>query len=220
MNLGNAAPSKNLVSSRRRWIMGAAVAIGGLATHPTAFGATAALADADDGLSKTAEAIHQETIFKASPKRIYDALTDADQFQKIELLSLALPQLDLKNKPAKINREPGGTFSLFGAYIVGRQIELVPNQRIVQAWREISWTPGFTPLRNSSSPNREPEPGLFLTTPASRLAMENTSPRDGDPTIGIAGKISLLSQFPLTAKPSEAGPATHSPRFVAGSGES
>jgi activator of HSP90 ATPase len=142
MNLGNAAPSKNLVSSRRRWIMGAAVAIGGLATHPTAFGATAALADADDGLSKTAEAIHQETIFKASPKRIYDALTDADQFQKIELLSLALPQLDLKNKPAKINREPGGTFSLFGAYIVGRQIELVPNQRIVQAWREISWDPG------------------------------------------------------------------------------
>jgi activator of HSP90 ATPase len=142
MNLGNAAPSKNLASSRRRWIRGAAVAIGGLATHPAAFGAAAALADADDGLSKTAEAIHQETIFKASPKRIYDALTDADQFQKIELLSLALPQLDLKNKPAKISREPGGTFSLFGAYIVGRQIELVPNQRIVQAWREISWEPG------------------------------------------------------------------------------
>jgi activator of HSP90 ATPase len=143
MNLGNAAPSKNLVSTRRHWIVGAAVAIGGLATHPTAFAATAALADTDDGISKTAEAIHQETVFKASPKRIYDALTDADQFQRIELLSLALPKLDLKNKPAKISREPGGTFSLFGAYIVGRQIELVPNQRIVQAWREISWDPGI-----------------------------------------------------------------------------
>jgi activator of HSP90 ATPase len=142
MNIGNAAPSPNSVP-RRHWIMGAAAAIGGLAIVTTAFGATAVLADADDGLSKTAEAIHQETIFKAGPKRIYDALTDADQFQKIELLSLALPQLDLKNKPAKISREPGGTFSLFGAYIVGRQIELVPNQRIVQAWREISWDPGI-----------------------------------------------------------------------------
>jgi activator of HSP90 ATPase len=142
MNVGNAAPSPNLVSTRRHWITGTAIAIAGLATHPTAFGATAALADGDDGISKTAEAIHQETTFKASPKRIYDALTDADQFQKIELLSLALPQLDLKNKPAKISREPGGTFSLFGAYIVGRQIELVSNQRIVQAWRETSWDPG------------------------------------------------------------------------------
>jgi activator of HSP90 ATPase len=143
MNVANAALSPNFASTRRHWLMGAAVAFGGLATHSIAFGASAALADGDDGLSKTAEAIHQETIFKASPKRIYDALTDADQFQKIELLSLALPQLDLKNKPAKISREPGSTFSLFGAYIVGRQIELVPNQRIVQAWREITWDPGI-----------------------------------------------------------------------------
>jgi activator of HSP90 ATPase len=53
-----------------------------------------------------------------------------------------MKSLDLANKPAEINREPGGSFTLFGAYIVGRQIELVPNQRIVQAWRVMNWDPG------------------------------------------------------------------------------
>jgi activator of HSP90 ATPase len=33
-------------------------------------------------------------------------------------------------------------FSLFGGYITGRQIELVPNLRIVQAWRAGGWDPG------------------------------------------------------------------------------
>ena len=34
------------------------------------------------------------------------------------------------------------TFSLFGGYISGRQIELVPDERIVQAWRVAAWSPG------------------------------------------------------------------------------
>jgi hypothetical protein len=44
--------------------------------------------------------------------------------------------------PAEISREAGGAFSLFGGYITGRQIELVPNLRIVQAWRAGGWDPG------------------------------------------------------------------------------
>jgi activator of HSP90 ATPase len=126
-----------LASTRRQWLIGTAVAIGGLAV-----GTSDAHAATDDGLSHTAEAIHQETVFKASPKRIYDALTDAEQFQRVQLLSGAMKSLDLANKPAEISREPGGSFTLFGAYIVGRQIELVPNQRIVQAWRVMNWDPG------------------------------------------------------------------------------
>ena len=124
-------------TTRRRWMTGVAVAIGGLA-----IGSSASQASAGDGLSHAAEAIHQETVFKASPTRIYDALLDAQQFQKIELLGGAMKSSDLAAKPAEISREPGGTFSIFGAYIVGRQLELVPNQRIVQAWRENSWDPG------------------------------------------------------------------------------
>jgi activator of HSP90 ATPase len=36
-----------------------------------------------------------------------------------------------------------GVTSLFGGYIVGRQLELLPGKRIVQAWREISWDSGI-----------------------------------------------------------------------------
>lgn len=37
----------------------------------------------------------------------------------------------------------GGAFSLSGGLIIGRNIGLVPDQRIVQAWRPGSWDPGF-----------------------------------------------------------------------------
>lgn len=45
-------------------------------------------------------------------------------------------------KTTEISREVGGAFSLFGGYIVGRQIEMVPDERLVQAWREVSWKLG------------------------------------------------------------------------------
>jgi activator of HSP90 ATPase len=44
--------------------------------------------------------------------------------------------------PTQISTEPGGAFSTFGGLIGGRQIELVPNERIVQAWRPAYWNPG------------------------------------------------------------------------------
>src|SRR5262249_44317091 len=48
----------------------------------------APLAD-DYGISHTADAIHQEVVFRASRKRIYDALTDTKQFDRIIQLSKA-----------------------------------------------------------------------------------------------------------------------------------
>ena len=50
-----------------------------------------------------------------------------------------------KNQPT-FGRAAGSAFSLFGGYIIGLQIELTPNERVVQAWREISWTPGIYSL--------------------------------------------------------------------------
>jgi activator of HSP90 ATPase len=137
MHTGQKLAMPILAFSRRQWIMRAAVASGGLVIN-----LKEAQPVTQDGLSHTAEAIHQEAFFKASAKRVYEALTDAQQFQKLELLSGVMSSLDLTAKPAVISREPGGSFSIFGAYIVGRQIELVPNQRIVQAWRVMSWDPG------------------------------------------------------------------------------
>lgn len=75
--------------------------------------------------------IHQEVMFKASPKKVYDALIDANQFGKVT-----------GGAPTEINAEAGGAFSLFGGMITGRNIELIPNERIVQAWRAGNWAEG------------------------------------------------------------------------------
>ena len=125
-------------SNRRRWMTGVALGVGGLVVLPTQ-----SWAAAENGLSHSAEAIHQEPVFKATPTHIYEALTDARQFQKIQLIGGTIAKSELEAKPAQISTEAGGTFNLFGGYIVGRQVELVPNQRIVEAWREITWDPGW-----------------------------------------------------------------------------
>jgi activator of Hsp90 ATPase-like protein len=41
-----------------------------------------------------------------------------------------------------LDRSAGGAFSLFGARIKGRNVELVPNARIVEAWRSEGWEAG------------------------------------------------------------------------------
>ena len=105
-------------------------------------GATRAWAANDDGISRVAESIHQEPVIKASPKRVYEALTDSKQFNKVIQLSGVMQTMHLADKPAEISRDAGGSFSLFGGYITGRHVELVPNQRIVQAWRTGGWPLG------------------------------------------------------------------------------
>ena len=84
-----------------------------------------ALAQSDKSIT-----IHQEIEFNASPQQLYEALLDSKQFS------------EFSGRPAEINREVGGAFSLFKGHIIGRNLELVPNQRIVQAWRVVTWPEG------------------------------------------------------------------------------
>lgn len=102
------------------------------------------LAQGDPGISRTAEAIHQEKTFQASRERVYRALTETAEFDKVVKLSAAMQQngMALRAKPTVVSAQAGGAFSAFGGYVAGRQIELVPNERIVQAWRSGSWKPG------------------------------------------------------------------------------
>jgi activator of HSP90 ATPase len=123
--------------TRRQAIVAVAMAFGGLT-----LGSTKAWAGADDEISHTSESIHQEPVFKASRKRVYEALTDSKQFDKVIQLSGVVQAMQLGDKPAEISREVGGAFTLFGGYVTGRQLELVPNERIVQAWRTGGWAPG------------------------------------------------------------------------------
>lgn len=74
--------------------------------------------------------IHQEIDLNASPQKVYEALLDSKQFT------------DFSARAAEINREVGGAFSLFKGHIIGRNLELVPNLRIVQGWRVVTWPEG------------------------------------------------------------------------------
>jgi activator of HSP90 ATPase len=81
--------------------------------------------------NKDRTSIHYEIDFKPSPQRLYEAILDQKQFAAFS------------GMPATIDATAGGTFMQFGGQIVGRTIELVPNRRIVQAWRPAHWDPGI-----------------------------------------------------------------------------
>ena len=74
--------------------------------------------------------IHQEVDFSTGAKELYAALLDSSKFTAFS------------GRPAEIKGEVGGACSLFGGHIVARNLELIPNQRIVQAWRVVTWPEG------------------------------------------------------------------------------
>jgi activator of HSP90 ATPase len=131
-------------AARRHVIAGLAIVFGGLALRTTKVWAAT-----EEEISHSQESIHQVAVFKASRKRVYEALTDTKQFDKITQLS---PEMkagkSFGTAPTAISREVGGAFSIFGGHIVGRQIELFRDERIVQAWRVIDWDPGVYSIAN------------------------------------------------------------------------
>jgi len=96
-----------------------------LITLVTVFVCPVALAQPEKSIT-----IHQEIDFVATPQRVYEALLDANQFTAFS------------GRPAEIDKKVGGPFSLFGGHIIGRNVELLSNQRIVQAWRVVTWPEG------------------------------------------------------------------------------
>jgi len=96
----------------------------------TAFWLAGWMATAEQVSSIASMPIHQEVDFKASPQRVYKALLDSRQFSAFT------------GNPAQIHAEAGGAFSCFGGRVVGRNIEVIPNQRVVQAWRLTEWPEG------------------------------------------------------------------------------
>lgn len=74
--------------------------------------------------------LHQEIEVATNAQRIFDALLDSAQFAAITGMS------------ATIDPKPGGAFKTFGGLIEGRNVELTPGKRIVQAWRPASWEVG------------------------------------------------------------------------------
>jgi activator of HSP90 ATPase len=120
-------------STRRQMIAGFGIAIGGLAAGTKVWGKPqpqAMKAAGSTAANQTRSSIHQEVAFKATPQRVYEVLLDSKQFAAVTGL------------PAEIDPKEGGAFKTFGGLILGRNVELVVNQRIVQAWRPANWNPG------------------------------------------------------------------------------
>jgi activator of HSP90 ATPase len=87
---------------------------------------------------QTLTALHQEVDFAASRQRIYEVLLDSKQFAAFTGMAAA------------IDPKAGRAFSTFGDLIVGRNVELNPAQRIVQAWRPTTGIRASTPLSDLS----------------------------------------------------------------------
>jgi activator of HSP90 ATPase len=119
--------------TRRQIIAGGAIGLCGLAVVGTKADAQNAATDSAKAPNIVAtKAIHQEENFQASPHRIYEALLDSKQFTAFS-----------GGRAAEIDRTVGGAFTIFAGHIVGRNLELVPDRRIVQAWRVVPWPEGI-----------------------------------------------------------------------------
>jgi activator of HSP90 ATPase len=121
--------------TRRDFSVGMAAILPVIGMAESAFGLPTPQADRN-GISHTCESIHQEVVFKAARKRIYEALTEETKFAQVT-------DFIIKGSSSQISPEVGGWFSTFGGVIEGRHVELVPYERIVQAWREKDWPPGL-----------------------------------------------------------------------------
>jgi activator of HSP90 ATPase len=123
----------NYLPTRRQMITGVAAVLGSLGEGSKILAQTppAAAQTPPAGSDATRTSLHQEIDLHASPQRIYKALLDSKQFAAFS------------GEAAEIGREEGSAFSMFGGMIVGRSVELVPGQRIVQAWRPTHWAAGI-----------------------------------------------------------------------------
>jgi activator of HSP90 ATPase len=129
--------------SRRSLALTLAALPVGLAIADTSAAPKVRSSAAADGLSHTAEAIRQEVTLDSAPQRVYQALTATKDFDMITRLSDGAVLLNATGaKPTSISTEVGGPFALFGGYVTGRHLEMLPNERLVQAWRAASWKPG------------------------------------------------------------------------------
>jgi activator of HSP90 ATPase len=119
--------------------------------------------------------IHQEVDLNASPARVFEILLDQEQFSACT------------GAAADIQREAGGSFVLFGGRVTGRTVELIPDQRIVQAWRVETWPSGtYSIVRFELSTNDS----------GSRLVLDHTGfpPEDRE---ALTGNWSRMYWNPL-----------------------
>jgi hypothetical protein len=74
--------------------------------------------------------VQQQATIPASPREVYAILADAGALCALSAMG------------GEAGSAEGEQFSAFNGAICGRQVELVPGARMVQAWRFARWAPG------------------------------------------------------------------------------
>jgi activator of HSP90 ATPase len=106
----------------------------GAALVSTGWGSALGAQGGDEIPEKLRTSLHQETKIHATPHVLYGTLLSSERFGKCTGME------------AHIDPSEGGAFSMFGGLIKGRNVELVPDARIVQAWRPGHWDAGVYSL--------------------------------------------------------------------------
>jgi uncharacterized protein YndB with AHSA1/START domain len=100
--------------------------------------------------------IHQQAMIDAYPREVYEVLADAAALSALSGMS------------GTAGRAEGEEFTAFDGHVTGRQVELAPGTRIVQAWRFPVWEPGiytlvrFTLAAESAGPAGPASAGVTL----------------------------------------------------------
>lgn len=74
--------------------------------------------------------IKQTAEFAATPHQVYEALMDS------------VKHSEFTGGEAKISRKVGGKFTAYDGYAEGKNLELIPDEKIVQTWRAGDWPEG------------------------------------------------------------------------------
>ncbi len=74
--------------------------------------------------------IRQTVFLPGTPDEVYEALMDEKKHAAFS------------GSPAKISRKVGGSFTAYGDYIKGKNLEILPGKKIVQEWRASDWKEG------------------------------------------------------------------------------
>lgn len=74
--------------------------------------------------------IRQTIRLKGSPRQVFEALTDSRKTRAFT------------GSPAFVNKREGAQFSNYNGYCRGRNLEVVKNKLLIQAWRARDWDKG------------------------------------------------------------------------------
>jgi uncharacterized protein YndB with AHSA1/START domain len=77
-----------------------------------------------------ASIIRQSVTINASPDAVFRALMESRR------------HASFTGARASLSQKVGGAFRCYDGYIAGRNLDLVPGKRIVQAWRAARWPAG------------------------------------------------------------------------------